>query len=365
MSWDWLPDRQLHVVETLGHVDEQIADLYQRVLDYTANALVLKETRLPNGFRLAVDEITPLPAGISRLAADILNGLRGALEHVLMSEVIVAAGRQLTDDEERAVEFPLASDVAAWVGRSRYRKSHPGFQADGALVARITELQPGVDETHPLRLLVEHTNRMKHRVPAVVATHHAAVTIVDRVSGGVTMQKRPGPVAVGDVIAETRNPSAVDSFSYVALERPNTGETVILVAEIEKIEKWVREVAVPVLVTGTPHDPPLPSGLPTKVSHRDIRLALDRVADVPPAVVRIQALAQLALARTGLRDVLLDRVSGNDASGVRAWVETLDLPTTIRYLEELHAAGERGVGEEAAQFVIQAAIRSQGGAGGD
>jgi hypothetical protein len=358
MSWEWLPERQLHVVETFGHIDAQIADLHRRVLVYTAVALDFREVRLPDRFRLEVAAINPLPAIISRLAADILNGLRGALEHTLMAEVVSAVGRPLSAAEERAVEFPVTTDVAGWVRKHRGRKSNEALAADGDIVKRILALQPGDDESHPLRLLVEHTNYTKHRLPAVASTRQAAVTVVDRVTGGVRMEKRPRPIAVGDVVAESENLAEIDSFAYVALERPHTAETVILMAEIEAIEKWVREVAVPTLVTGGTQHPPLPPALPVHVGHRDVRTALAKVADVPPAVIREQNRASHAIARVGLTRLLVDRATGAEEAAVHRWVESLDFEATKTRLERLRAAGERGQDEEAAQQVIRIAVRA-------
>jgi hypothetical protein len=350
-----LPDRALSVVETLGHIDDQIADLHRRVVIHTANAVELRETRINERFRLEVAAIAPLPAKFSRLTADILNGLRAALEHTLMAETIAVAGRSLTRDEERAVEFPAMSDLPSWA-RHRHRRSHGAYEPGSALHERIRELQPGDDAGHPLRLLIEYTNLTKHRVPAVVMTRQAATTVWDVVTGELKVEKRPRAIAVGDVIAETTNPAEVDSFSYVAVERPHTGEAVVLVAEIARIESWVREEAIPVLITGARQEPPLPSALPVHVGHADVRAALDAVAAISPAAVRGQELTSLAILRTGLREVLLPCCEKSEEAAVRQWIDARGLDELKNRLERLQKAAERGDGDTAAQQLIRKAI---------
>jgi hypothetical protein len=81
----WLPDHQLHVVETLAHVDHTIERLLRLTHDYTERGTITF-AEVSNGDRVdvMVREIAPLPQAIPRLVADALAQLRAALEHTVV-----------------------------------------------------------------------------------------------------------------------------------------------------------------------------------------------------------------------------------------------------------------------------------------
>jgi hypothetical protein len=104
----WLPDHQLHVVETLAHVDHTIERLLRLTHDYTEHGTItFAEVNKGDRVDVVVQEVAPLPQAIPRLVADALTQLRAALEHTLYAEVEAALGRPLTEEEAKSVvKFP-------------------------------------------------------------------------------------------------------------------------------------------------------------------------------------------------------------------------------------------------------------------
>ncbi|MFF3467594.1 hypothetical protein [Streptomyces sp. NPDC002619] len=70
----WLPDHQLHVVETLAHVDHTIERLLRLTHDYTEHGTItFAEVSKGDRVDVVVREVAPLPQAIPRLVADALT----------------------------------------------------------------------------------------------------------------------------------------------------------------------------------------------------------------------------------------------------------------------------------------------------
>ncbi|MET9239160.1 hypothetical protein ABZW58_33010 [Streptomyces cellulosae] len=346
----WLPDHQLHVVETLAHVDHTIERLLRLTHDYTERGTITF-AEVSNGDRVdvVVQKVAPLPQAISRLVADALTQLRAALEHTLYAEVEAALGRPLTEEEAKSVEMPATCDAAAlaqWFGNRRRRQLGP-LNVGTPLARRIERLQPfqrrNPDE-HPLRLLAVYTNVAKHRAPAVAATRlgavhpddpHSDLTVVLPLERG----PQPGgglPLREGDILASAprgaRIPFSV--WPTVSLQRPHTGSWSIAADELALLEEWVRTVAIPVLVADRHEVSPLPPHLDITVGHRDVRAAL-ATAGRTPAVVRSRDRIAAATGRAGLVDLLASFPERPEAETIRAWLDSLDDTQVIQHVQRL------------------------------
>lgn len=67
----WLPDHQLHVVETLAHVDHTIERLLRLTHDYTEHGTItFAEVSKDDRVDVVVQEVAPLPQAIPRLVAE-------------------------------------------------------------------------------------------------------------------------------------------------------------------------------------------------------------------------------------------------------------------------------------------------------
>ncbi len=73
----WLLDHQLHVVETLAHVDHTIGRLLRLTPDYTEHGTITFDVvSRADRVDVVVRGIAPLPQAIPRLVADALTQLR-------------------------------------------------------------------------------------------------------------------------------------------------------------------------------------------------------------------------------------------------------------------------------------------------
>ncbi len=332
----WLPDHQLHVVATLAHVDETVDRAARLIADYTeAGPLLLGETTRGDRTDVIVRGIAPLPAAIPRLVADALTQLRAALEHTLYAEVEHTLGRPLAGSEERCIEVPATVTAKAfdeWLAHGR-RRALPPLDAAGPLATRLRTLQPFQQqdtEAHPLRLLAEHTNLAKHRMPALANTRLGAV-YPDRPHPDIEVAAPLNPgtrrsiaLEPGDVIASVPRGERgfLNIVSTVAVQRPHSGEWTVAVHELGMLEKWVRTTAVPTLITGHGQVPALRPHLDITTGHADLRQAAAAAGKIP-AAERATLRITSTLARHGLVDLVGQCPGSPGQHALKAWTESL------------------------------------------
>lgn len=172
---NWLPAHQSHMLYTIAHADGLIERMGDALYDYLQVGPFELESRVRDGREeVVVRSVRPIPEAVSRLASDALNQLRSAMEHALYAEVEHLMGRSLDASEAQAIEMPVKTTPEAlkvWFNHKRLR-TLPELQAAGILGKRVEALQPfnaDDDQAHPLKVLAEHTNLSKHRMPAVAA----------------------------------------------------------------------------------------------------------------------------------------------------------------------------------------------------
>ncbi|ACZ22781.1 hypothetical protein Sked_28790 [Sanguibacter keddieii DSM 10542] len=334
----WLPDHHLPVASTLAHAEELIDHLNVAVLRYgdtegDDGPLHLVEVPVHGGSETRIAAIRPVPRAIALYAADAMTTLRAAIEHTIYAEVEYQLGRAMRDKEPGSISMPASTtpeDFAIWEQKGSKRMPAPLLYGS-PLYRRIEELQPyrlrNTPQTHPLYLLVSHTNLSKHRTPAVAAARVARI-IPDTPTDAVAfMPLSEGPSRVGDVLARTDAGTQVPVSIYatLALQRPGTDEWPVLVHEIGALATWVRTVAIPVLVTGSTQPELLPSTYSTSVgygSNDDEREAL-RAGTYLTARERANLAVETRMARTSLVGMISEPATSPPLSVLTAWAESL------------------------------------------
>lgn len=353
-TYQWLPERHLGVVATLSHADELIEQIGDLLFQYQAgehDVIGLREVLNGTVSQTVVEHIAPIPRKVALLVADALVALRGAIEHILFSEVEFLNGGPLDEKGAKTIEMPARlthDDFADWV-KSRSRHAPASMQSGSELVRRISGLQPFHRQTapamHPLARLVSHTNHAKHRTPAITAVRLAAIVRDDEVPLSVRdlPLRSEEPLRVGEVIAETplgtRVPVAL--FPTVGINRPGTDEWPVLMRELEEIADWVRTQAVPRLITGAePPEPALPARYEISVGHPDERHAI-ALGSAMSAAERNKRRMGAASARNNLIDLLHSVQGAPGWDQISAWIAQMTDDEVLNRVSQLKAGDPR------------------------
>lgn len=350
---DWLPEHQRHLLYTFAHIDSVIDHLGNLLHDFLeACPLDFENSLADEREEVLIRAIAPIPEAVPRLAADALNQMRSAIEHALFAEVEHLTGRKLEPEEAQAVEMPVAKDpkaLADWFKHKR-RRTLPVLQATGVLGERIGALQPhgaADEQSHLLKVLAEHTNLSKHRIPAVAAVRLGTI-VPDYPAPGLVIAgeyEDDRPLNVGDVLVSI--PAGVgvpmSIWPKLGIRRPHTGEWIVLIHELCQLESWVRTEAVPVIIVGTTDVSPIPP-------HLDINRGYTAYADaraeakVVPAGERHQLRILGKGAREGLPAVFQQMLPNIPGAAVDAFVDSLSdadaVETIKRYMRVRENRGE-------------------------
>ena len=347
----WLPDHQLHVVATLAHVDGLIWNIGSALFDYVSGEGPLEFENVADGSQahVTVKAVAPLPEVIPRYVADTLTQMRATIEHALYAEVKHELGRPLEEREARGIEMPALTSVAEfdrWLARSGRPKLTP-LRRGTPLVRRMDDLQPyhrREADKHPLRVLAQHTNWVKHRTPVVAATRIGTV-IPDRAHPELAIHDwdQDRPLRQGDTLASgpasLRVPLSI--VPTVSVRRPHTGTWHVLMHELRYLEEWVRTVAIPHLVIGTRDLGALPPQLDIVTGHSDLRAALHTAGQVP-AAIRAERRLQAVIAREGLAKTLALHPRRVDGGTITAWAHSLDDDEVLDHHDRMSNASAIG-----------------------
>ncbi|PRA83314.1 hypothetical protein [Microbacterium sp. MYb66] len=331
----WLPDRHLGAVSTLAHADELISQVGDLLFAYLRSGEVIAVREVPNGAvsDAVVEAIAPIPRRVPLLVADALVTLRAAIEHTLFTEVEFVCGSPLDERAARSIEMPASrtyEEFADWV-RGRARRTPTAMAQGSEILRRVEGLQPYHrnirPDLHPLARLALHTNHAKHRTPAITAVRLVTIVRDDRVPLSLDeLDLRPEvPLIVGDVIAQTPlgQRVAASLFPTIGINRPGTDQWPILMHELDEISRWVREQAIPRLVTGG-HPPPdkIPAFYEIDVGHEDERAAIG-LGTSTAATERNKIQMGAAIARQNLVGALLPMSDDLTAEVITAWAAQL------------------------------------------
>lgn len=346
-AYTWLPDRHLGVAATLAHADELIAQVAEILYGYQTEPdgiLQLEEVVGATHSRTVVTGIAPIPRKVPLLVADALVALRNAIEHTLFAEIEFCDG-ELDEKAAKVVEMPASrtyDDFQKWV-RSRSKNGSPSLQRGSEVLRRIEALQPfhrvRDPESHPLALLVLHTNHSKHRAPAITAVRLAAIHREDRTPPSLAdVERRPEvPLEVGEVIAETplgmRVPVAL--FPTIGINRPRTEQWPVLMRELDELASWVRTQAIPRLITGTePRSPALPCRYEIAIGHDDEREALASGVTTSAAQLHNDRLGA-EIVRRDMVETLARMDDAPSSEQIAAWLENLSDQEVLTRMRQL------------------------------
>lgn len=344
----WLAPHQAQVLYTAAHVDATIQALIDTLHPYLASHPLQIGRRLTETEEQAVlIGIRPLPEGVPRQFADAVNQCRNALEHALTAEIRHRVGRELTEKEARAVEVPAAKDAGDFMDWHR----HPGRRSLGVLTFgseisnRLERLQPyhrNDSESHPLRVLVEHTNFAKHRAPTLALTRVGRVD-VGEVQAPLGSAEHQEIMEIGTVLASVPRGDVVpvDVWPQVMVQRPHTGEWRTLMKELAYVEEWVRRQALPIILEGRTDLSPIRPHLDLTVGYTGVEEAW-AAAGATAATDR----GMRRMIAHGLRENLADMLVGENGEAVRtaaeAWTAVMSDAEVIATFEPVGIAAKTG-----------------------
>ncbi|WP_412161706.1 hypothetical protein [Curtobacterium flaccumfaciens] len=363
----WLPDHQLHVLESLGHVDDQMQTVAELIQEHSrAGTFELRNDIVGERMQTVIAAVHPIPAAVSRGVGDIVSALRGVLEHTVFAEVEHRANRRLTEVEERALEVPVCGSGESfdkWA-REKRRRELPGLGLDGEISVKLRALQPFAwvgDDPSPLRLLADHSNVSKHRQPAMVSARLGRVVPEFPVESLRLPEPSGNPAIAGELIADAPLHPRVelDVWPIIALRRPGTDTWPVLMAELAMLETWVRETALPTLLD-LDSDQHLPAATDVHIGHADSREAGAAAAGSTPAAIRNQErLVAEGVIRPRFREELRRhcRTQG-EANATAEWVDALTDADVIRRWDRFAATvSSRSLYFEAAAQIVRTAVR--------
>lgn len=337
----WVQDHQLKVVALLSHADELIERISDLNLSY-ANGPVkdvqLGTVELDATTRaVVVQSIAPVPQSLSFLVGDALNALRGTLEHAIFAEVAEQRGPSMSAETAQRLEMPACVTSDGFATWSKRFKKEPMLASGSELYRRIRELQPFQrvrdQRGHPLARLVDYTNASKHRAPLVSAVRAAAVAE----TRSPDVRRLPGDVLkVGNEIYTFRTGEIIELevWTPLGVYRPQTDSWAHLMREVKEIFTWVREVALPILLTGS-HDirPLLPARIDALAGQANLRAAVEN-GNTASAALRSGDATKAIGARQNLFD-LVTRASNRPANVIAHWVRDLSDSDVVRVVSML------------------------------
>ncbi|WIB63740.1 hypothetical protein [Curtobacterium sp. MCBD17_040] len=83
----WLPDHQLHLLDSLGHIDDQLQDVAEFIQVHSrAGTFELRNDVVDDRMRTIIAGVNPIPAAVSRGVGDVVtaagrprtHGVRGS-----------------------------------------------------------------------------------------------------------------------------------------------------------------------------------------------------------------------------------------------------------------------------------------------
>lgn len=280
----WLPLQLEPVALRLARADQLAYEIGDVVGEWSLyGPMTLVEVRRGTAMRLEVESVRPVPPIASLLFSEAINHLRAALDNVIW-HLVSKANPKLSPSAQRAVSMPIFDNREGfdkWVGRMKNAKI-TAFSSGAPLAQAVRKLQPFEDEpskvgsvskrfavvsghevelAHPLLLLQTYSNADKHRTVQIAAAR--SFVSDDRTPFG-TQDHRHRLLRVGDVLVRSQEGEVVEVETQTAamIRRPAPfAQWVSPVHELNKLRRYLSEVAFPSLITGLI----LPNGLPPNI----------------------------------------------------------------------------------------------------
>lgn len=271
---EWLPEPLEPVVSRLARVDDCIGEMEDISGQWSTCAIELKQLRRSDmRFRTVVSKVRPIPPVISLLFSEAINHLRAVLDNTVW-HLATEQMDSVSEKAARAINMPIYKDsqkFSEWARKTRTHAPELGKETKSTY-QRVKALQPFTDtfripsisptlsalidveaeKVHPLLLLQSYSNLDKHREIAIM------VGRVKTTLGGLSFQEQDPSfreMIEGTTVAPDGNwgtPVSIDSQAAVMVERPAPWTAAVSpTTEIKRLRDWVREEALPFLVTGS------------------------------------------------------------------------------------------------------------------
>lgn len=272
---EWLPEPLAPIAARLARVDDCIGDLVDQAGWWSFNdPLELQQLRRSDGrYRVVVAGVRPIPPSIAILFSEATHHLRAALDNTVWYLVEQEMG-VIDEQPGRLVAMPIFDSVELfdkWAARRR--PSLPALgDASSQTHQRVRALQPFCDDTavpsvskrlaamigiesehaHPLSLLQGYSNLDKHREIRMSVNR----TIITRGDLPLDLQDRSfRELTAGVAVSpdgDWGSPVPTDTSAAVMVRRPEPWTAVVSPAlELQALRGWVRNVALPQLLTGS------------------------------------------------------------------------------------------------------------------
>lgn len=300
---EWLTPAFAPLLFKLSRANDLSGQLIDTLLDLGSQDLMELVT-IERGGRSVVHlkSVVQPPPAVGLIFGDVINQLRAALDHAVLLLLEDERGAPLSRAHSKLTAFPVCRTPKAFSDWCKGKqRSIPELMEGTSLALRIESLQPfhasqidpeaaipehdqglqlfktpvGDDgaplvQHHPLIGLAEWSNEDKHRrlnVAIVRSVHNGVMPDPQyhqetpdyewlagtrELTAGTDLYSVPaGQTLVADVVA------------YPAIMRPETELWRPIAPEINTYQRWVAELAIPYLLSGSWSAAPLPSDLVT------------------------------------------------------------------------------------------------------
>lgn len=291
----WVTDELLPVAMRLARVDQLAYEAGALATHWSRRApLTIKEVRREGMNHLIAETVSPIPPLAALLFSEAINHLRAAIDNALLIKLESICAEPLTESQVKSVAFPLHTDpgiLAKWTNTAR--KNGPKELTEGSLASTILKLQPlndkessapihsqlmalGFDSTargeHPLLLLQAYSNADKHRQLRLAAagafvmdaSGDSATSLDTALEAGQTLHSLPIGVR-----------AIIDTYPYVAIQRATSGEWAGIGRELNALQRYVADTAIPMIMTGLAHPKGLPPHIDLDDNGQDLRQRLN------------------------------------------------------------------------------------------
>lgn len=283
--YPWVTDELLPVAMRLARVDQLAYEAGALATHWSRRApLTIKQVRRDEMNHLIAEAVSPIPPLAALLFSEAINHLRAAIDNALLIKLESIRAEPLTEAQIKSVAFPIHTDpdkLAEWTKASR--KKGLKELTEGSLADSILNLQPfndkessapiysqlmalGFDSAtrgeHPLLLLQAYSNADKHRQLRLAAAGafvmdangDFATSLDSALEAGQTLYSLPVGVR-----------ALIDTYPYVAIQRATSGEWAGIGRELNALQRYVADTAIPMIMTGLAH----PKGLPPQIDLDD------------------------------------------------------------------------------------------------
>jgi hypothetical protein len=302
-SADWLPPAFAPLLFKLSRANDLSGQLFDTLMEMGQRELMELVTVERDGRSIVhLKNVVQPPPAVGLIFGDVINQLRSALDHAVLLLVEGERGASLSRAHSKLTAFPVCRTEKSFTDWCKGKqRSIPELEAGTSIASRLESLQPyhasqldpqasvpGDDagqqlfktpvaadgtplvEHHPLIGLAEWSNEDKHRrlnVAIVRSVYQGIMPDPQFHQGTPDYEWLPGSnellpgtdlysVPAGDTLV-------ADVVAYPAIMRPETKLWRPIAPEINTYQRWVAEIALPYLLSGSWTATALPSDLAT------------------------------------------------------------------------------------------------------